>query len=173
MMRIGLLVPQTKTYNERRFIEEARLKGHSVKVIRYLECYANISKNSPEVYYRGKSLKDLDVIVPLISIVSTDFGVALIRQFEMMNIPTMIGSLALSRARDKVRQAQIFSRRGIDSPRTAFTNHAADAGALVNMVGGVPLIVKTIKGSSGNGVMLLESRKSAVSTIEAFFSQSV
>jgi len=173
MMKIGLLVPPTKTYNESRFIEEARARGHAVKTIRYLECYANISKNNPEVYYRGKSLKDIDVIVPLISINSTDFGVALIRQFEMMGVPTTVGSLALSRARDKIRQAQIFSRRGIDTPKTAFTNHAADASALVSMVGGVPLIVKTIKGSSGNGVMLLESRKSAISTIEAFFSQSV
>lgn len=172
-MKIGLLVPPTKTYNENRFTEEARARGHSVRVIYYLECYANISKNNPEVYYRDKPLKDIDVIVPLISIGSTDFGVALIRQFEMMSIPTTVGSLALSRARDKIRQAQIFSRRGIDTPRTAFTNHAADASALVSMVGGVPLIVKTIKGSAGNGVMLLESRKSAISTIEAFFSQSV
>lgn len=172
-MKIGLLVPTTKTYNEKRFVEEARVRGHSVKVIRYLECYANLSKNKPEVYYRGKPLGNLDVIIPLISINSTDFGVALIRQFEMMGIPSMVGSLAMSRARDKIRQAQIFSRRGIDTPKTAFTNNAADAGALISMVGGVPLIVKTIKGSAGNGVMLLESRKSAVSTIEAFFSQSV
>jgi len=172
-VKIGLLAPSTKTYNEKRFIEEAQALGHSIKIIRYLECYANISKNNPEVYYRGKLLKDVDVIMPLISIDSTDFGVALIRQFEMMGIPTTVGSLALSRARDKIRQAQIFSRRGIDTPKTAFTNHAADASALVKMVGGVPLIVKTIKGSSGNGVMLLESQNSAVSTIEAFFSQSV
>jgi ribosomal protein S6--L-glutamate ligase len=172
-MKIGLLVPTTKTYNEKRFVEEARSRGHTVQIIRYLECYANISKNKPEVYYRGKSLRDIDALIPLISISSSDFGVALIRQFEMMGVPTIVGSLALSRARDKIRQAQIFSRKGIDTPRTAFTNHAADAGALISMVGGVPLIVKTIKGSSGNGVMLLESRKSAVSTIEAFFSQSV
>ncbi|MFZ1258770.1 MAG: RimK family alpha-L-glutamate ligase [Candidatus Saccharimonas sp.] len=172
-MKIGLLVPPTKTYNEKRFIQEARERGHDIQVIRYLECYANISKNNPEIYYKGKSLKGIDVIMPLVSITSTDFGVALIRQFEVMHIPTAVGSLALSRARDKIRQAQIFSRRGIDTPRTAFTNHGADANALVKMVGGVPLIIKTIKGSSGNGVMLLESRKSAISTIEAFFSQSV
>lgn len=172
-MKIGLLVPPTKTYNEKRFIEEAKTRGHTIKVIRYLECYADISKDKPAVYYRGKPLKDIDVIIPLISINSTDFGVSLIRQFETMGIPTMVGSLALSRARDKIRQAQIFARKGIDIPRTAFTNHAADAAALIKMVGGVPLIVKTIKGSSGNGVMLLESNKSAVSTIEAFFSQSV
>lgn len=172
-MKIGLLAPPTKTYNEKRFIQEARARGHSIKTIRYLECYADINSKKPQVYYRGNPLTGLDVIVPLISINSTDFGVALIRQFEMMGVPTLVGSLALSRARDKIRQAQIFSRKGIDSPRTAFTNHAADASALVSLVGGVPLIIKTIKGSSGNGVMLLESRKSAISTIEAFFSQSV
>jgi len=172
-MKIGLLVPTTKTYNEKRFIAEARLRGHTVQLIRYLECYANISTNKPEVYYRGKLLTGLDVVIPLISITSTDFGVALIRQFEMMGVPTVVGSLALSRARDKIRQAQIFSRKGISTPMTAFTNHAADAKALIDMVGGVPLVVKTIQGSAGNGVMLLESRKSAVSTIEAFFSQSV
>jgi ribosomal protein S6--L-glutamate ligase len=172
-MKIGLLAPPTKTYNERRFISEARSRGHSVKLVRYLDCYADISKSNPAVYYQGKLLKDIDVIVPLISISSTDFGVSLIRQFETMGVPTTVGSLALSRARDKIRQAQIFARRGIDIPRTAFTNHAADVSSLIDMVGGVPLIVKTIKGSAGSGVMLLESKKSAVSTIEAFLSQSV
>lgn len=172
-MNIALLVPPTKTYNEKRFLEEARSRGHTIRAIKYLECYSNISKNNPQVYYRNKPLKDIDVIIPLISISSNDFGVALIRQFEMMGVPTAVGSLALSRARDKIRQAQIFSKRGIDTPKTAFSNHAADAAGLVKMVDGVPLIIKTIRGSSGNGVMLLESRKSAISTIEAFFSQSV
>lgn len=172
-MKIALLVPPTKTYNEKRFLEEAKLRGHPVKVVRYLDCYADISKNNPQIFYRNKPLKDIDVIIPLISISSNDFGVALIRQFEMMGVPTAVGSLALSRARDKIRQAQIFSRVGIDTPKTAFSNHAADAAGLVKMVDGVPLIIKTIRGSSGNGVMLVESQKSAISTIEAFFSQSV
>lgn len=172
-MNIVVLAPSTKTYNEKRFVEEARKLGHAVKTIRYLECYAAISRSKPEIYYRGKPLTGIDCIVPLISVASTDFGVALIRQFEMMGVPTMVGSLALSRARDKVRQGQIFSRQDIDCPRTAFTNHAADAQALIDMVGGVPLIIKTIKGSAGNGVMLLESMKSARSTIEAFFGQMV
>jgi ribosomal protein S6--L-glutamate ligase len=172
-MKIGLLIPQRRKYNDRRLAEEIRARGHTLRLIYYLECYSNISKNNPKVYYRGRSLGDLDAIIPMISIDSTEFGVALIRQFEMMGIPTMVGSLALSRARDKIRQAQIFARSGIDIPKTAFTNDAADAESLIKMVDGVPLIIKTIKGSAGNGVMLLESKKSARSTIEAFFSQSV
>jgi ribosomal protein S6--L-glutamate ligase len=174
-MKIGLLAASAKSYNVVRLTEEIKKRGHTVKFINYLECYANISQSSPKVFYRGKPITDLDAIIPQIMVPSTDYGVAIIRQFEMMGVFSTVGSLALTRARNKIYQMQLFSRTGLDIPKSAFAHSApeTDAAALVKMVGGAPLIIKVARGSMGNGVMLAETDKAARAAIEAFLSQSV
>jgi len=174
-MKIGLLAASTKSYNVVRLAEEIKKRGHTVKFINYLECYANISQSSPKVFYKGKPVTGLDAIIPQIMVPSTDYGVAVIRQFEMMGVFSTVGSLALTRARNKIYQMQLFSKTGIDIPKSAFAYSApeTDAAALVNMVGGAPLIIKVARGSMGSGVMLAETNKAARAAIEAFLSQSV
>ena len=174
-MKIGLLAASAKSYNVVRLTEEIKKRGHTAKFINYLECYANVSQSSPKVFYKGKPLTDLDAIIPQIVIPSTDYGVAIIRQFEMMGVFCTVGSLALGRARNKIHQMQLFSKTGVDIPRSAFAYYApeTDATALINMVGGAPLIIKVARGSMGNGVMLAETDKAARAAIEAFLSQSV
>lgn len=172
-MRIGLLTAHPKTYNVKRLVDELRAKGHIPVIINYLGCYANISKSNPQVFYKGKRLSNLDAVMPQIAVPHTEFGVSLIRQFEMMGTFTTVGSLALARARDKVRQLQIFSKNHIDIPKSAFAHASSDATELINLVGGAPLVIKVTMGSQGNGVMLAETNRTAKPAIEAFLSQSV
>lgn len=172
-MKVGLLVSSTKTYKNSRFVEELKARGHKPVIINYMQCYCSLSVGNPVVYYRGKSLADLDAVIPQIAVATTGWGATVIRQLEMMGIFTLVGSLALSRTRDKERELQLLSKRGIDLPRTVFTHSSGDADALVRMVGGAPLIIKVTHGSLGRGVMLAETNKSAKSAIEAFFSQNV
>ena len=172
-VKVGLLTSSPKSYKNSRFIEELKKRGHKPVLINYLNCYCSLSADYPMAYYKGKSLSDIDAVIPQIAVSSTDWGAAIIRQFEMMGAATIVGSLALLRARDKERELQLLSRRGFDLPRTAFTHSSSGASSLVKMVGGAPLIIKVTRGSLGRGVMLAETDKAAVSTIEAFFSQSV
>jgi ribosomal protein S6--L-glutamate ligase len=172
-MKIGLLTSSPKSYKNSRFVAELKKRGHKPVIINYLHCYCNLSAGQPMVYYEGKALGDLDAIIPQIAVSSTNFGAAIVRQFEMMGVFTIVGSLALLRTRDKIRELQLLSKAGVDIPRTAFAHNSSDAGALVRMVGGAPLVIKVAQGSLGKGVMLAESNASAKSAIEAFFSQSV
>jgi len=172
-MKIGLLTTHPKSYNVKRLVDEIKLLGHTPIIVNYLECYANIGRSNPQVFYKGKSLKKLDAVMPQIAVPHTEFGVSLIRQFEMMGTFTTVGSLALARARDKVRQLQIFSKSNIDIPKSAFAHASSDATELINLVGGAPLVIKVTMGSQGNGVMLAETNRTAKPAIEAFLSQSV
>lgn len=172
-MKVGLLTSSAKSYKNSRFTEELKKRGHKPVLINYLNCYCSLSADYPMAYYKGKSLADIDAIIPQIAVTSTNWGANVIRQFEMMGAATVVGSLALLRARDKERELQLLSKKGFDLPRTAFTHNSGNADALVKMVGGAPLIIKVTRGSLGKGVMLAETDKSAKSAIEAFFSQSV
>jgi ribosomal protein S6--L-glutamate ligase len=82
-------------------------------------------------------------------------------------------SVAIGRARDKLRSMQLLARAGIGLPVTAFAHDPRQADAVIQMAGGAPVIIKLIEGTQGLGVILGETHSSARSTIEAFRAQNV
>lgn len=166
-MRIGILVRQPG-YTVRRLKEAAQARGHEVRVIKYPECYVEIEQDKPEVRYRGKSLNDLDVIIPRILPGMTGYGTAIVRQFEMMGVYTTARSIAIVRSRDKLRSLQLLSKAGVGIPKTIFSRETSAVDDLIDHLG-VPMIIKLASGTQGNGVVLAETRKAAKSVIQAFY----
>jgi ribosomal protein S6--L-glutamate ligase len=166
-MKIGILTRQPG-YTVRRLKEAARARGHEVSVIKYPECYVEIEQDKPEVRYRGKSLNDLDVIIPRILPGMTGYGTAIVRQFEMMGVYTPAKSIAIMRSRDKLRSLQLLSKAGVGIPKTVFSRETAAVDDLIDHLG-VPMIIKLASGTQGNGVVLAETRKAAKSVIQAFY----
>jgi ribosomal protein S6--L-glutamate ligase len=172
-MKIAVLAKPNRKNGAERLVKAAIARGHEAEIIDYTECYCNIQKNKPEIFYRGEPLTKFDAIIPRISIESQSYGSVVIRQFEMMSTFTTTGSLAFIRARDKLRSMQLLARYNLDIPKTAVARQTKDVAGLIDMVGGAPLIVKVAKGSQGVGVVLAETKKAARSIIQAFFSQNV
>ena len=166
-MKIGIIT-RTPGYTVRRLREEAKKRGHTVKTIKFPECYVGIQQNNPTVYYRGQDLNDFDAIIPRILPGMTTYGTAIVRQFEMMGVYTPAKSIAISRSRDKLRSIQLLSKSGVGIPKTVFSRETSDVDDLVNHVG-TPVIIKLASGTQGNGVVLAETRKVARSVIQAFY----
>jgi ribosomal protein S6--L-glutamate ligase len=93
-----------------------------------------------------------------------------VRQFEAMGVPVVNPSVAIVRARDKLRSLQVLSRSRVDMPKTAFIQNVDDLDAAIEEVGGVPCVVKLLQGTQGIGVMLAESRGALESMLQAFWS---
>jgi ribosomal protein S6--L-glutamate ligase len=167
-MRFVILTQYPDNYSTRRMVEACAGAGHDVRVIDYRDCWMNIASHKPLVMYRGETLTDVDVVIPRIASVATFYGCAVVRQFEMMGMFTLNSSLAISRARDKLRSLQILSRKGIGLPVTVFSHTSQDVEGLIEAVGGPPVIVKLIEGTQGMGVVLADSQMSAESVIQAF-----
>ena len=128
----------------------------------------NITSHKPSVHYKGEQLIDIDAVIPRIGASVTFYGTAVLRQFEMMGVYSLIESVALTRSRDKLRSLQLLSRKGIGMPVTGFANRPDDIYDLIKMVGGAPLVIKLLKGTQGIGVVLAETVKAAESVVEAF-----
>ncbi len=167
-MRIAMLARNPKLYSHRRLVEAAEAKGHEIDVINTTQCYANITSDRPELLYRGVSLVGYDAVIPRIGASITFYGLAMLRQFEMMGVWPLNESAAIGRARDKLWAMQIMSRLGIGLPVTGFANSARRAEDLIKMVGGPPVVIKLVEGTQGLGVVLGETMPSAKSTFEAF-----
>jgi len=167
-MKIGILSRNAKLYSTNRLVEEAKARGHEVRVIDHLRCYMNITSMNPSVHYRSEKLEGFDAIIPRIGASVTFYGTAVLRQFEMMNVYPLNQSVAITRSRDKLRSLQLLARRGIGLPVTGFARYPDDTEDLIRLVGGAPLVVKLIEGTQGIGVVLAETNQAAESVIDAF-----
>jgi ribosomal protein S6--L-glutamate ligase len=143
-------------------------RGHEIVPIDYLRCYMNITSRRPELRYQGELLTGFDAVIPRIAASHTFYGLAVLRQFEMMGVFPLNESVAIGRSRDKLRSLQLLARDGVGLPVTAFTNDAGRTEEIIKMVGGAPVVVKLLEGTQGIGVVLGETHKSAKSVIEAF-----
>ncbi len=167
-MKIAILSNGNGNYSTERLVEEAKKAGHKVRVIKYKNCYAAVAENRPFVMYKGKALGHYDAVIPRIANHMTRYGTAILRQLEMQDIYTVSGSLAITRARDKIRSAQILARAGVSIPKTVFSRNTADIDDLIDGIG-LPVIIKLASGTHGNGVVLAETRKMAKSALQAFY----
>lgn len=169
-MKIAILSRNPKLYSTKRLLEASEKKGHETIIVDHTKCNLFIEKGNPSVFFQGKSLHDIDAIIPRIGASVTFFGTAVVRQFEMMKVFSVIESQALVRSRDKLRSLQLLSRAGLGIPTTAFAKFPRDKDAdeLIKHIGGAPCIIKLLEGTQGVGVVLAETDKAAKSVIEAF-----
>lgn len=168
-MRIAILSNGPGNYSTKRLKEVAIARGHTVKVIKYRDCYASIEQNNPTVSYRGEDLSNFDAIIPRIAANMTRYGTAILRQLEMQGVYSTSSSIAISRSRDKLRSMQLMAKAGIGIPKTVVSRNTTDIDNLLEQLGGMPVIIKLARGTHGNGVVLAETKKAAKSVLQAFY----
>lgn len=167
-MKIAILSRNSNLYSTKRLVEAGKARGHEIEVIDTLKCYMDITSTKPMVYYNNRALDDYDAIIPRIGASITFYGTAVIRQFEMMGVFSLNESVAIARARDKLRSLQLLSRKGLGLPVTGFAHSTKMTQELIKLVGGAPLVVKLLEGTQGKGVVLAETEAAAESVIDAF-----
>ncbi len=167
-MKIAMLARNAELYSHKRLVEAAEARGHEMDVISTLRCYMNIASRRPEVYYNGEKLPKYDAVIPRIGASVTFYGLAVLRQFEMMGVFPLNESVAIGRSRDKLRSMQLLARDGIGLPVTTFAHDPKQTEEVLRLAGGSPLVIKLLEGTQGIGVVLADTDRSAKSVIEAF-----
>lgn len=167
-MRIAMLARNPNLYSHRRLCEAAREKGHEIDVLNTLRVTMNITSHRPGAQYHGEPVARYDAVIPRIGASITQYGLAVLRQFEMMGVWSLNESVAIGRSRDKLRSMQIFAKHGLGLPVTAFAHDPKQTDEVLRIVGGAPVVIKLLEGTQGIGVVLGETEKSAKSVIEAF-----
>jgi ribosomal protein S6--L-glutamate ligase len=165
-MRVIILSKGPGNYSTKRLKEEILARGHQVRIVDYSKCYVTAERNNPIVRFKGETIKDVDFIIPRIAASITKYGSAIVRQFEMQNVPTTTSSIAIARSRDKLRSMQLLAK-------TVFARETTDLEDVLEQIGGAPAIIKVARGTHGNGVVLAETRKAAKAVMQAFYVEGV
>jgi len=172
-MRFVMLARNPNLYSHKRLVSAAQERGHEIDVINTLHVHMNITSSRPTLRYGGRQLPLYDAVIPRIGASVTHYGLAVLRQFEMQGVYPLNESVAIGRARDKLRALQLLAREGIGLPVTAFAHRPRNAEDVIKEVGGAPVIIKLLEGTQGIGVILAETDTSARSIVEAFSAANI
>lgn len=116
-MKIAILSRDGTLYSCKRLREAAAKRGHQVEILDPMSCYMNIDPAASSIHYKGRKLPHFDAVIPRIGSQITYYGTTALRQFEMLGSYPLNESVAISRARDKLRSLQLLARPGDRSAR--------------------------------------------------------
>jgi ribosomal protein S6--L-glutamate ligase len=165
-MKLAILSRAPSAYSTRRLKTAALERGHTARVLNTLRFAIDLAGDEPDLQYRGKTLSHYDAVLPRIGASITFFGMAVVRQFEQMDVYTPNTANGIANSRDKLRSIQILSRHDIRIPATTFVRDRADVLAAVERVGGAPVVIKLLEGTQGIGVILAPDTHVAEAVIE-------
>lgn len=168
-MRILVLSRNAALYSTSRIVLAARARGHEVHVADPLDFQIVVSRGKPTLLHNAAPVPRVDLVIPRIGASITNYGLAVVRQFDMMGVPVLNSAVSIARSRDKLRALQLLTRSKIDVPITVCArNPAAIQGALA-LVGGTPAIVKIQQGTQGIGTMIAETPQAVSSLLETLW----
>jgi len=128
-----------------------------------------LARGQPRMLYRGVEIRGVDVVIPRIGASITAYGLAVVNHFDMMGVPVINNSVPIARSRDKLRCLQLLSRFDIDIPRTVMAHDRSNVTRLVDEVGGLPVIIKLIRGTQGVGVMIASTLPEVQTIVDTFW----
>ena len=164
-MKIGILSRNRFLYSTRRLVQAARLRGHRVSVIDTLKIPVHVGGHVRST--QVQQLPDVEAIIPRIGTSITFYGLAVVRQFEEKGVITTASSESISISRDKLHSLQTMSDAGLPIPKTTVVASVGDIWAAIRNAGGLPVVIKLIRGTQGRGVFLAKEMHIVESLLHA------
>jgi ribosomal protein S6--L-glutamate ligase len=168
-MKILILSRSPILYSTHSLVMSARRRGHAVRVVDHLQCDLTILDGKLGVRFQGEFIGRPDAVIPRIGSSVTSYGAAVVRQFELMGVYTVVSTEALLRSRDKRTALQYLAANQLPVPDSVFTAMPENVNNALHVLGEeYPVVIKMLNSTQGQGVILGESQSAAQSVAEAF-----
>jgi len=167
-MRLALLSRNKNLHSIRRLIHEAAQLGVECTVLDPLDLQVLIKDKRGLLLYQGTELPHFDAVLPRIGASITDYGLAIVRQFECMGVYVVNQSASIASSRDKFRSLQVLNQHSIRTPATALMRGSRALKPIAQALDSSPLVMKLLRGTQGLGVMLVHTNASSSSVLDTF-----
>jgi ribosomal protein S6--L-glutamate ligase len=168
MSELIILSGRPDLYSTKRLLEESMKAGFNSEIVNYRNIALGISTTTTsKVIIDGRFLNPC-VIVPRIGSRSSRYGAAVVRQFIGIGVKSTLSPGGILRARDKLGTMQALSAANVPIPLSSAARTPSSISEIINLVDGVPIVVKLVEGTHGDGVVLAETKKAAESLLSAF-----
>ncbi len=169
-MRIAILSRNKNLHSIQRLLQEAKKARVQVDILNPLECQVIVDGKRTRILAGGEPIPLYNAVLPRIGASITTYGLAVVKQFELMKMYTVNGSEPIGNSRDKLTCLQILGSAGLKVPATVLTGSMKGLRAAVDAVGGMPVVLKVLEGTQGVGVMLVHSPVSLKSVLDTLHS---
>ncbi|ADC66301.1 alpha-L-glutamate ligase, RimK family [Ferroglobus placidus DSM 10642] len=158
-MRVWILAKEKnfKSYENRRFQEEAEKMGIELQLVAPEEFDIIVTREGRSLFFNGSPSDLPDCLIPRMGAGTTYFALAVIRHLEKLGVFVLNSSQSIEAAKDKLATLQILAANNIPIPKTMLAKFPLNVD-IVEKEFNYPLIVKTVSGSHGKGVFLCENR---------------
>jgi ribosomal protein S6--L-glutamate ligase len=168
-VKIAILSLHPLHGSTRRLTEVAQQRGHDVQTVRFVECSLTLAADRRTIDYHGQPLERFDVIIPRIGREQTDYGCAIVRQFQLLGTFNPNSADGIARSRDNLATLQQLAANSVGVPVTTLGPSIDSIDRLVEQVGGLPVAIKLIHQTQASGNMVLaKSRRTLRSVAQAF-----
>jgi ribosomal protein S6--L-glutamate ligase len=165
-MRIAILSRNKNLHSIRRLKHEAKLVKMQCDIIDPLDCQLVIDGPQSRILVGNHPLPNYDAVLPRIGASITDYGLAVVKHFEMQGTLTVNPSQAIAESRNKLRSLQVLTQAGIQVPATVLTRSTQGLRSAIEAVKGLPVVLKILQGTQGAGVMLIHTPISLGSVLD-------
>jgi len=166
-MQITILSRSAHIHSTRRLVEAARESGFAATVLNPAQVEMRLDREVAALSIGGKEVGPADVVIPRFGFSQTTFGLAVLKQFTLRKVPVLNPPDSIGTSRNTFRCLQRLVAEGVPVPATVMGKDPKHLKAMVELVGGMPVLVKLIQGGASTGVMVCESAQSMEATLEA------
>lgn len=168
--RVGILSRRRGIYSTARLVQATKSAGATPVVLDTLRCTLVVGTERSALLYRGALLPPLSVVIPRIGTSITGFGMEVVNHLDTMGVPAVNSARSISRSRDKMRCLQLLAKGGVAVPRTVMARRGGSpVSRIIEEVGGLPCIIKLLRGTQGVGVMIAHTLTEARTILGTFW----
>ncbi|KKR08291.1 MAG: ribosomal protein S6 modification protein [Parcubacteria group bacterium GW2011_GWC2_39_14] len=149
-------------------LSESAIKlGHTLEIIHDYDCQMVFGKK-PRLLIKNHKLENVNVLIVRAnpSGKNLEFRSSIIKQFEVIGIPVINNALAVMYAKNKMKTLQLLTRKKVPIPKTYVVFHSQYIDDVIEGIGKFPVIIKSVSGSHGKGVSIVESKRALISIID-------
>lgn len=166
-MKLVVLSRSKRVPSTSRLVDTARSRGHEVRVLNPLNVELFLSTGEARLMLKGRKLSPPDAVIPRVASSIASYGLPVVNQFEVLGAAVLNSARAIGKSRNPARCLQQLSASGLSIPASVMARNAADLRKMVDLVGGVPVLVKLLHGHERRGVMVCESLQTLEAALEA------
>ena len=148
-----------ENHEVQRLVDEFEKQDIKVRVVNPKDVDIFVDRDDRKsIIVGGEPRKLPDFVLPRTGSGTTYFIKAIIRHMERLGVVMINGSDAIDNVKDKLYSQQILGQSNLPCPKTMLVKHPINV-QLVEKNIKYPMIVKTLSGSYGSGVFMVEDRK--------------
>ena len=148
-----------ENFEVERLVEEFEKQNVDIRVVNPKDVDIFVDRDDRKsIIVKGKQRQLPDFVLPRTGSGTTYFIKAIIRHMERLGVTMINGSESIDAVKDKLYSQQILGESSLPVPKTMLVKHPINL-KLVEKNLSYPMIVKTLSGSYGAGVFLVEDRK--------------